>query len=504
VTVYLVGAGPGDPGLITVRGAELLAKADVVVFDRLVSRALVDLAPPRAQRIDVGKRPGQTDGSGQAEINELLVRMGAGERLVVRLKGGDPYVFGRGAEEAEALRAAGVDFEVVPGVSSAFAVPAAAGVPVTHRDLSRSVTVVAGHIARASQAQPGAGEAPKVDWEALARTGGTLVVMMGMESRREIAERLVSGGLPPKTPVLVVQDGTTPRQRSSRCTLGTLADVELDPPAIIVIGAVAEMDLSSSGGPLAGKTVVVTRPRGREGTLPEDLREAGARVVLMPVSVLTEPPDGGAALAAAARSAQAGRYSWLAFTSANAVESFAKTLDGPIHPSTRVAAVGEATRAELAAHGLEADVVAGTSTGAQLARSIRAASATSGAASGPVLLPRSHIGREELASILRRDGFEVEEVVAYWTVRADASSGLTPEAIEEASRADIVTFASPSSVRFYLEATKGHGRPKLVACIGPTTSRAAVECGLEVDVEAAEHSSCGLVRAICDYVRAAR
>jgi uroporphyrin-III C-methyltransferase len=234
VTVYLVGAGPGDPELFTLRGASLLGRADVVIHDRLIPPELLSLAPPTAEVIDVGKTPGQPQSRRQHEINELLVTHGKAGREVVRLKGGDPFVFGRGGEEVEALQAAGVDYQVVPGVTSAFAVPAAAGIPVTHRGLSASVTVVTGHTGDPSE--PGG-----VDWDALGRAGGTLVVLMGMGARAAIAAALMAGGRPGTTPVAVVHWGTTDRQRVERTTLDSLAEVDLPAPSIIVIGPVAAL-----------------------------------------------------------------------------------------------------------------------------------------------------------------------------------------------------------------------------------------------------------------------
>jgi uroporphyrinogen III methyltransferase / synthase len=238
VSVALVGAGPGDPGLLTLRGRELLGEADVVIHDRLVTPELLALVSREALLIDVGKRPG--DPGRQQAINELMVEHARAGRLVVRLKGGDPFVFGRGGEEAAALREAGVEYEVVPGVSSAFAVPAAAGIPVTHRELSASVTVVTGHTG--DPAEPGG-----VDWDALGRTGGTLVVLMGMADRTEIATRLLASGREPATPVAVVHWGTTDAQEVIRSTLGALAEVELPAPAVIVIGPVAALDLGTTG-----------------------------------------------------------------------------------------------------------------------------------------------------------------------------------------------------------------------------------------------------------------
>ena len=239
MTVALVGAGPGDPGLLTRRGAELLAEAEVVVYDRLIAAELLDLAPADASRIDVGKGPGQS--GRQADINELLVAHGRSGRRGVRLKGGDPFVFGRGGEEAEALRRAGVDVEIVPGGSSAFAAPAAAGIPVTHRTVSTSVTVVTGHAGDPSL--------PGVDWELLGRLEGTLVILMGMAARRAITDRLVAAGRSPDTPVAVVRWGTTDRQEVVRTTLARLADVALTAPAAIVVGAVAGLDVTAVVGP---------------------------------------------------------------------------------------------------------------------------------------------------------------------------------------------------------------------------------------------------------------
>ncbi len=235
MTVALVGAGPGDPGLLTRRGAELLETAEVVVYDRLVAAELLELAPDGAELVDVGKGPGQS--GRQADINELLVAYGRSGRRVVRLKGGDPFVFGRGGEEAEALRRAGVDVEIVPGVTSAFAAPAAAGIPVTHRTVSTSVTVVTGHA--------GDPTLPGVDWDVLGRLEGTLVVLMGMGARSVIAERLMAAGRRPDTPVAVVRWGTTDRQEVARTTLDRLAEVGLEAPATIVVGAVAALDVTA-------------------------------------------------------------------------------------------------------------------------------------------------------------------------------------------------------------------------------------------------------------------
>src|SRR5688572_26888519 len=284
MTVYLVGGGPGDPGLITVRGAEVLARADVVVYDRLSVASLLDLAPPGAERISVGKAPGRASRP-QAEINALLVERGRAGQRVVRLKGGDPFVFARGGEEAAALLAAGVPFEVVPGITSAVAVPAYAGIPVTLRHSSTSFTVVTGH------EDPSTPES--VDWEAVARVGGTIVILMGIGRLPQITERLLAGGLPPETPAASVQWGTRPEQRTVRATLATIARQDLAPPSVIVIGGVAAQDLRwFEDRPLFGKRIVVTRARAQASELVGRLAAAGAEPIELATIDVQNPADG--------------------------------------------------------------------------------------------------------------------------------------------------------------------------------------------------------------------
>jgi len=285
--VALVGAGPGDPGLLTVRGAELLRRADVVLYDSLAETSLLALAPPAAERVFVGKRPGAP--MPQDEIDALLVAHARAGRRVVRLKGGDPFVFGRGGEEAAALAAAGIPFEVVPGVTAAVAVPAYAGIPVTHRGLATSFTVVTGHSRHAVDTE--------TNWEALAAAGGTIVVLMGVAHRAELARRLQAGGLAPATPVAAVQWGTRPSQRTVRTTLAGLGDAALEPPATIVIGPVAALDLAwYEARPLFGRQVVVTRAREQAAEAVDALRDLGADVVELPVIAIADPADGGSAL----------------------------------------------------------------------------------------------------------------------------------------------------------------------------------------------------------------
>ncbi len=306
MTVYLVGAGPGDPGLITVRGAEVLGRADVVVYDRLVDPSLLDLAPADAERVYAGKAPGAPE-MDQAEINALLVDRARAGGNVVRLKGGDPFVFGRGGEEAEALAATGVPFEVVPGITSAIGAPAYAGIPVTHRGASTHFTVVTGH------EDPAKGSAD-VDWSALARTGGTLVILMGAGRVGEIASRLVEGGLAPDTPVAAVRNGTRPDQETVRATLATVADAGVQAPAAIVVGDVAALDLTwFESRPLFGRSVVVTRAREQASELRNRLEVLGAEVLELP-AIAIEPIEFDVP--------QLDRYGWVVFTSANGVTAF--------------------------------------------------------------------------------------------------------------------------------------------------------------------------------------
>ncbi|CAN5256019.1 hypothetical protein BH18ACT4_BH18ACT4_12870 [soil metagenome] len=343
MTVYLVGAGPGDPGLLTVRGAEVLNRADVVVYDRLSVAALLDLAPAGADRIPVGKAPGRVT-MPQADINALLVERGKAGDEVVRLKGGDPFVFARGGEEAAALLDAGVAFEVVPGVTSAIAAPAYAGTPVTLRHSSTSVTIVTGH------EDPGAGESGSVDWDAVARVGGTIVVLMGAARIAAIAERLLAAGRLGDTPVAAVTWGTCPGQRTQRCTLAGIGRAEIEPPATIVIGDVAAQNLAwYEARPLFGRRIVVTRAREQASDLAARLRELGADVVELPAIVVDEPADAGQALRAALAAVAAGHYRWLVVTSSNGARRVLAALrDGRDLAPVKVAAIGPGTADALA------------------------------------------------------------------------------------------------------------------------------------------------------------
>ncbi len=482
MTVYLVGAGPGDPGLITVRGAELLARADVVVHDRLIDGALLGLAPPSARLVNVGKRPGTP--RSQHEISELLIELGRTEATVVRLKGGDPFLFGRGGEEVEALLDAGVQVEVVPGVTSALAAAAYAGVPVTHRGLSTSVTIVTGHVGDPSA--PGG-----VDWEALARAAGTIVVLMGMATRDEISRRLIAGGRSHSTPVVVVEWGTTARQRTVRTTLAELGSVELEPPATIVVGAVAGLNLEwLARPPLVGWTVVVTRPIDQAPALSLALRRAGASVVSLPCIVVSGPADGGKALDWAMR--EVGGYEWVAFTSSNAVKGFlAKLDDARKLAGVRLAAVGTKTAAALEEEHLVADLVSEVSSASGL---VVAMGSPTGR--GRVLFCRASDALPTLAYGLRAAGWSVDEVETYTTSVARRDDGVTPDAVEQARSADAAVFASPSAVRGFVSLLGSGRRPPVAVCIGETTGAEARDAGFEIVAIAQEASDAGLVSAV--------
>jgi uroporphyrinogen III methyltransferase/synthase len=476
VTVYLVGAGPGDPGLLTCRGAELLARADVVVHDRLSEISLLDLAPAGAERVDVGKSPGAP--VAQEEINALLVERGLRGQCVVRLKGGDPFVFGRGGEEAQALAAAGVPFEVVPGISAAVAVPAYAGIPVTHRALSTSFTVVTGHSRHAVD--------DDVDWDALARAADTIVVLMGVAHRAEIAARLQGAGLPASTPVAAVRWGTRPGQRTVRTTLGELGEVTLEPPVTIVIGKVAGLDLRwFEGRVLFGRRVVVTRARAQASSLVEKLRALGAETIELPAIEIAAPADGGEAL----RAATPASYDWVVFTSVNAVErTFAGLRDARAFGRAQVAAVGPGTAGALTARGVVADLVPASAVAEALVEAFPAGA-------GRVLLPQAAAARRVLADGLRAKGWTVDVVEAYRTVAARP----TDDALAAAAKADAIAFTSSSTVTSWL--ALGATIPPVVACIGPVTAATAAEHGVPVTVVATEHTVDGLVDALVAALR---
>ncbi|MGQ0826200.1 MAG: uroporphyrinogen-III C-methyltransferase [Actinomycetota bacterium] len=481
MTVYLVGAGPGDPGLLTRRGAELLGRADVVVYDRLASAALLALAPSRAEFVDVGKAPGRAAMS-QEDINDLLVARASDGKEVVRLKGGDPFVFGRGGEEAEACIMAGVEFEVVPGITSAIAAPAYAGIPVTHRGVSTSVTIVTGHEDPDKPSRA-------TDWAALARAGNTLVILMGAGHLAEIADALLAGGCAPATPVAAVRWGTRPEQRTIRATLATIAGAGVEAPSAIVVGDVAALDFGwFERRPLIGKRIVVTRAREQSSALRAELEALGADVIELP-TIAIEPlafdvPDLRV-------------YEWAIFTSANGVDAFFERGLGPrgadarALAQVRVAAIGSGTADALSQRGIIADLIPEKFVAESLLEAVPAPSTPR----ARVLLARAQTARDVLPEGLRAKGYAVDVLAVYRTV------AVTP-AIEVLDRVragaiDAITFTSASTVTNFCAAVGSRpDPPPLVVSIGPVTSAAAKEHGFEVAAVAEPPTIEGLVSAL--------
>lgn len=497
--VYLVGAGPGDPGLLTVKGAQVLAKAEVVVYDRLLDPSLIELAPASAERVFVGKERGR-QALTQSEINELLVAEGLAGKTVVRLKGGDPFVFGRGGEEALALASAGVAYEVAPGVTSAVAAAAYAGIPVTHRGVSTSVTIVTG------SEDPTKGKT-STDWTALAKTGGTLVVLMGWATLPGILATLEANGMASDTPVALVQWGTWSRQRT---VTGTLADVVergkaagIGAPVVAIIGKVA--GLRETIGwfdrrPMWGKRALVTRSRTQASRLIELLTELGAETIELPSIEIGPLDDYGELDGVLADTADvAGR--WMIFSSVNAVEYVWERLrtlgmDARYFSGATVGAIGPATAAALRQRGIGPDFVPKRSVSEEVIAELSGRDWNGRL----VVLPGSAIGRDALAVGLAGLGADARSLPVYRNVR--------PEGVAERARAafgkgiDVVTFTSSSTVRNLVDIL-GDDRGLLegcaIACIGPITAGTAKELGLSVNVVAAEHNVEGLADALVGY-----
>ena len=500
--VFLVGAGPGDPGLLTLRGGELLVTCDAIVYDALANPALLALASAveRDEPVelhDVGKRGGAADSSRQNEINALLVRLGREGKRVVRLKGGDPFVFGRGGEEAQALAAAGVPFEVVPGVTAGIAAAAYAGIPVTHRGVATSVTLVTGH-------EDPARDASGTDWAALARAGGTIVLYMGVQTLPRIVDALIEGGLSGDTPAAVVQWGTHPHQRTVSATLGSLghavAREKLSAPVITIIGAVAALRDEIAWfdrRPLFGKRIVVTRARSQAASLSARLAAEGAEVSEMPATriELLDPAPLRSALA------RLKDFSWIAFTSQNAVRLFwdelrRAGLDARALALAKIAAIGPATADALLAHGLAVDVAPERFVAEALLDEMRGRRDVSGAhvlyVSAAGARETLQLGLEELSAI-------VERINLYRSV-LDGSGAAELKHQLNTEGADLVSFTSASSVTNFVDAVGlDAARKAPAASIGPVTSQAARAAGLDVVVEATVSTISGLVDAIVDH-----
>jgi uroporphyrinogen III methyltransferase / synthase len=467
VTAYLVGAGPGDPGLLTARALELIARADVILHDRLIPPEALAHARGDALVVDVGK-VGGGEQVPQDRTTALLVEHARAGREVVRLKGGDPFVFGRGGEEAQALRAAGCAFEVVPGVTAGVAAAAYAGIPVTHRGVASGVAFVA---ARAT------GE---LEWPALAAFPGTLVFYMGVRELGRIGEELVAHGRDPAEPAVVVERGTLADQRAHPATVATLGAVQARAPAVTVVGPVAALGAELAwfaAGPLAGRTIAVTRARAQASALAARLRGLGARVVEAPAIRIEPLPVEVPDLA---------RYDLLCLTSPNGVRRlFEEVRDARALAGPAVAAIGPGTAAVLREHGVVADVVPERSVGEALAVALAAV---------PVrraLVARAEEARDVVPDTLRARGAEVDVLALYRTV----AEPLAPAARAAALGADYATFTSASSVRFFHAAAGTLDGPRL-ASIGPVTTAALRELGYAAALEAGDHTPDGLVAAL--------
>ncbi len=488
--VYLVGAGPGDPGLMTARALELIASADAIFYDRLIPPGALDGARDDAERVYVGKAPG-APAVPQEEIGERLIEAARAGKSVVRLKGGDPFVFGRGGEEGEVLRAAGVEFEVVPGVTAGVAATAYAGIPVTHRDDASAVAFVTGH-------EDPEKEESALDWEALARFPGTLVFYMGVKRLAANAAALVEAGRDPDEPAAAVERGTMDGQRTVVATLGTLAEtVEregIGAPALIVVGRVVERRESLAWlerRPLHGRRVVVTRARAQASGLASTLRALGAEVVELP-AIRIEPRLESEEVSRAVDSIHS--YALVCLTSPNGVRLLFAALekaglDARALANATVAAIGPGTARVLAENGIAADIVPERF----VAEALVEALAPVEVADRPVLVARAAEARDVLPDALRERGAKVDVVAVYETVREQPE----PEQIEAAQNADYVTFTSSSTVRNLTDAL-GERFPGVarIVSIGPVTTEAIRAAGLEVQVEATRHDVDGLVAAL--------
>lgn len=486
--VYLVGAGPGDPQLLTVRGLHALRGADVVLYDRLAADGLLHEALQRAQRICVGKSRGQRVYT-QEQINDLIVKHARDGKSVVRLKGGDPFVFGRGHEELVACRNAGIDCLVIPGITSAIAGPAAAGISITHRDHARSVTIVTAEIGDDAGAPP-------PDYKAWA-SADTLVILMGRRKIDSIAQALIDHGANPQTPAACIQQATLPAQRSIRATLATISEsmdrAGIEAPCLIVIGeAAAHGDMDGLGAPLSGKRLLITRAESDSLELMARLRVRGALCTCVPMVKISYADHSSTFDDAIGRLID---YDWIAFTSAHGVEGFFRRLaergeDARSLASCKLAVIGPATERVLLQYGVRADLASNEHTAAALATSLLSQNP------GRVLYPTSNLSPGTMTDRLRASGVTVDQVIAYEN-RPAPQSAETLHAVLEAG-VDAIVFCSPSAVERFVDLGVARGAAR-IACIGPITAGRAGQLGLPVDIVASPHTAAGLADAIQSY-----
>lgn len=490
--VYLVGAGPGDPGLITLRGVECLAQADVVLYDYLVNSQILEHAPRRAEQICLG-RHGYGRVWPQAVVNERLVAEAAAGKTVVRLKGGDPAVFARVAEEVAALLAAGIEFEIVPGITAALAAASFAGIPLTHRDAASAVALVTGHESDKEESA--------LDYRALAAFPGTLVFYMGVTSAAHWSSALMAAGKAAETPAAIVRRCSWPDQASWRCTLGSvgavMAEQKIRPPALVIVGESAALESGSEWfwrRPLFGLKVMVTRPQGQIGSLRRRLHELGADVVCQP-AIEVGPPADWSPVDAALRSLT--NYDWLVFSSANGVEFFLNRLCGEhgdlrLLGGLRIAAIGSGTAEALAGYHLRANLIPTEF------RAERLADALAEQASGSrMLLVRASRGREILAERLIAAGAQVEQVVAYESRDVSVPDAEVQQLLR-AGRIDWIIVSSSAIARSLSAMFGADLRRARLATISPLTSAALRECGYEPAVEATAYTMEGIVAVLLE------
>jgi uroporphyrinogen III methyltransferase / synthase len=498
--VYLVGAGPGDPGLITTKGLACIKRADVLIYDYLASPLLLKHASPQAETIYVGKKGGDHTLS-QEGINDLIVEKARSGRVVTRLKGGDPFIFGRGGEEAEILHGAGIEFEIVPGVTSAIAAPAYAGIPLTHRKFTATLAFVTGH-------EDPTKSGTNVDWQALATGIGTVVFFMGVKNLPRIVEKLTAHGRPAQTPVALVRWGTTTAQQTVTGTLATIVDIVreagIKAPAIIVVGEVVGLRDTLKwfeSRPLLGRRIVVTRARAQASDLVQQLTDLGAGCLECP-TIEVVPPGDWAPLDRALSNLES--FDWLVFTSVNGVNFFFRRLfdtDRDVRdlPRLKTAVIGPATQQRLHDFGVASDIVPESFR----AESVVAAFETEAMAGKRVLLPRALEARPVLPEELEKMGADVEAVTAYQTIQDRSAAGRLIGDLE-AGDVDMVTFTSSSTVRNFKallpeDRTKELMAGVTVASIGPITSETAETLGFTVDVTASTYTIPGLCEAITKF-----
>jgi len=500
--VYLVGAGPGDPGLLTLRAKECIEKAEVIVYDNLANRVFLKYAPKGAELIYAGKQGGRHTMT-QDEINRVIVDRAAKGGMVVRLKGGDPFIFGRGGEEAQELAQAGITFEIVPGVTSAIAVPAYAGIPLTHRDFTPTVAFITGH------EDPGK-EQSGIAWDRISTGAGTLVFLMGMGNIEGIAENLIRNGRPADTPVAVIQKGTVAEQRTVTGYLKEIGAVAkeqgLKPPAVIVVGGVVNLRDQLSWfdrRPLFGKRIVVTRAREQASTFLTALSELGADCIEFP-TIEVVPPLSYEGLDRAI--AELERYQWVIFTSVNGVKFFFERLrflgkDSRSLKGMKVAAIGAKTGDAIRDNGIVPDLVPEEFR----AEAVVEAFHREDVEGLRILLPRAAQAREVLPAELEKMGASVHVVEAYRTEKAHGDKSILREMME-GKRIQMITFTSSSTVQNFIEAFDEEGERFFrwmenvsVACIGPVTAKTAEKKGLQVDLVAGEYTIDALTRSIVEY-----